>query len=94
MPAKSGSKNDRKAVPPNVLPGAEQTNSKAPAMPDTNLTGPLPAVSGLDTPTIRKSSSPSRSQTKSIMNVSGSSGAVVSNTPEPGLKRIPTVTVQ
>lgn len=31
-------------------------------------------------------------QTKSIMNASGTSGAVVSNTPEPGLKRIPTVT--
>ncbi|SSD59265.1 uncharacterized protein SCODWIG_01026 [Saccharomycodes ludwigii] len=30
--------------------------------------------------------------TKSIMNVSGTSGAVVNNTPEPGLKRIPTVT--
>lgn len=30
--------------------------------------------------------------TKSIMNVGGKSGAVVSNTPEPGLKRIPTVT--
>lgn len=32
------------------------------------------------------------SGTKSIMNTSGTSGAVVSNTPEPGLKRTPTVT--
>ena len=31
-------------------------------------------------------------RTKSIMNASGSSGAVVSNTPEGGLKRAPTVT--
>ncbi|CAI4609715.1 CEI_1a_G0033790.mRNA.1.CDS.1 [Saccharomyces cerevisiae] len=30
--------------------------------------------------------------TKSIMNVAGTSGAVVSNTPEPGLKRVPAVT--
>lgn len=30
--------------------------------------------------------------TKSIMNVTGTSGAVVSNTPEPGLKRVPAVT--
>ncbi|GMC42123.1 unnamed protein product [Saccharomyces cerevisiae] len=30
--------------------------------------------------------------TKSIMNATGTSGAVVSNTPEPGLKRVPAVT--
>lgn len=40
----------------------------------------------------KQSVSPTGSQTKSIMNASGTSGAVVNNTPEPGLKRIPTVT--
>ena len=39
-----------------------------------------------------KSVSPGSSQTKSIMNASGTSGAVISNSPEPGLKRVATVT--
>lgn len=38
------------------------------------------------------SNSGKEAQTKSIMNASGTSGHVVNNTPEPGLKRVPTVT--
>ena len=92
MTNKSSLKNNRKGVASNTLSGAEQANIGSSAMPDTNSTGPFSSVSSLDTPVVRKSTSPTGSQTKSIMNASGTSGAVVSNTPEPGLKRIPTVT--
>lgn len=56
-----------------------------------------PHATGNATPTVvspglQCSASPTASATKSIMNASGTSGAVVSNTPEPGLKRVPTVT--
>ena len=51
-----------------------------------------PRVSSEASPVQRASVSPAGSHTKSIMNASGTSGAVVSNTPEPGLKRVATVT--
>lgn len=86
MTNKSSLKNNRKGVASNTLSGAEQANIGSSAMPDTNSTGPFSSVSSLDTPVVRKSTSPTGSQTKSIMNASGTSGAVVSNTPEPGLK--------
>ncbi|CAI4051356.1 phosphopantothenoylcysteine decarboxylase complex subunit VHS3 SKDI_15G2070 [Saccharomyces kudriavzevii IFO 1802] len=92
MTKKCGLKNDRKGLSPNALSETEQTNVGPLAAPDTNTSVPFSSVSNIDNPVVRKSTSPTGSQTKSIMNASGTSGAVVSNTPEPGLKRIPTVT--
>ena len=46
----------------------------------------------IESPSIQQSSSLVEVQTKSIINTSKTSGAVVSNTPEAGLKRVPTVT--
>lgn len=68
------------------------SNAANKANPDGSM-GPPPVVApGANSPVSQCSASPGTCATKSIMNVSGTSGAVVSNTPEPGLKRVPTVT--
>lgn len=76
------------------------TNAANKPNPDGSLSSPnvltMPHVQGggtdVNSPVQSKSVSPGGSHTKSIMNASGSSGAVISNSPEPGLKRVATVT--
>lgn len=93
----SGPTRDKKptgVISPGFTSAANRTN------PDGSMgySHPLPlgdvapGPSNEASPVHRVSVSPAGSQTKSIMNASGTSGAVVSNTPEPGLKRVATVT--
>ncbi|SCU77705.1 LADA_0A01794g1_1 [Lachancea dasiensis] len=83
----SGSNSGSSKVPGIVSPRFSNPGTKA--NPDGSMGHSAP---GASTPVPQGSGSPGLSATKSIMNVSGTSGAVVSNTPEPGLKRVPTVT--
>ena len=73
--------------------GSIPRNSGIPARtPSPRVASPRVASPNATSPVPRASVSPTGSQTRSIMIDSGTSGAVVNNTPDTGLKRVPAVT--